>query len=1373
VHAPVSRVAAGTYERDEALEVDGKPFFFNGVQLRVDKNAAVFGPEYAYNSEKTRSLYKSASDLGFTTINVQVPWLSVQPDESVPASDAAYVVKGSPDETFSGGNIQTAFDSADEANQSLALLKFTIPSDYDYELTASKVRIYVDNEGNPQGDGADLFRSHDLKVYGLDDDWDDSDVTWDSLGVTDYDGQNLAIDGVDQTPLDVTPSWDRIKKANYYDLDVTDFVKAQYEGDGDRTVSVLLQSATPLDAESEVPISIDGLAGTYPPQLVLSSADERNFDWSYLDEAMRNASNNNLKFEIIWFGGDTTSNSMDNRIPYYVFQSVAKTLTTPSCASEPVFRADMTELKKAKLNACDRNHPAGAPLFKKRTAQTSQMYGVYDYLLDKADPKLLELETAALAKVMNHVAEWDASQNNGKHTTVGVQVSNESMTLSMEGSGSINGTSIGVSQSDIALEAWKDFDGFTTESTANNGADTFKEFNRHVLWNYYNELSKVVKESDYSVWTRANDARRGYSAVEYNQKVREAGGTSYLDFIGIDPYSASRADQYAFGHSQVWNGVDYSYGHNLPMIMEIGAEDGQYAVPYGLLSTLAGGGYYNIYELCGADEHGIFNSPAPGLGVGDCTYEGPFSDRSGNDTSAANRLKIDYLTGVNTMLQKIGHDVATKRPNGLSGTKLVYMNERQGAGSGRDVTAQLRSMDVTFRSHPLTIGTWSAETAGIAIERSATQFAFANAGAQATTFTLSDLAGEIASAQVGSYDDPSNDVTDNEWTKEADATVTTSGKDAVVTVPAFGVVRVITKGPVPQAAERLVEAESISDYTLDPGTVRQVWNDGASGGAWVKFGAAGMTQLPIGAKVTFRIQVPEAQRRTTIATRYRSGTDRAAVQLSVNGVPYSDPINMRAASGFAETSPADTVALRKGTNELTYEVTSPGVLGFDYVRLVNSLPGASAAVLINEDFGTAAAAPAFGFNRDATVSDGELKLNNNLGNETTAVKLFGPEVSGQSAVDVSFDWTYRGDRNSKGGMEFRDPYGRLVFAVMGATKSTGDNQLRYSTSGTDADSSNAKFVVEPTWTAQPITVGTTYTVRFQADFANKTISYRILDGTNVLVENANEPITATGLDRLVATSAYKENSNAQSVDNLLLTAAGDAPSPILAGRTVYAFGDSIVAGHRYTQASFIDFVARQEGMTLVKKAVNGATVLPSSNTIVDQLASAPAGQPDYIVFDGGTNDAYPATLDKLGAVSNGFDSELDVSTFAGAFENLIARMREKYPEADIVYTAVHRLGARDVETQEALREIELEACKKWGVTVADIYSTDLDTTDVTKRVTYSFDSLQASGLPGTADTTGSWEVDGVLRPTGTHPNFPAIEEFYAPVVASTLRDIRG
>jgi hypothetical protein len=151
------------------------------------------------------------------------------------------------------------------------------------------------------------------------------------------------------------------------------------------------------------------------------------------------------------------------------------------------------------------------------------------------------------------------------------------------------------------------------------------------------------------------------------------------------------------------------------------------------------------------------------------------------------------------MLKKIGHDIATMRPNGLAGTNLVFLNERQGAGGGRDVEATLRSMDVTFRSQPLTIGSFEAETAGVAIERSSTEFAFANASAQPATFTLSGLADGIASAEIGSYDDPSTDVTENTWAKETEATISAAGTDAIITVPPFAVARVVTKAPVPPA----------------------------------------------------------------------------------------------------------------------------------------------------------------------------------------------------------------------------------------------------------------------------------------------------------------------------------------------------------------------------------------------------------------------------------------------------------------------------------------------------------------------------------------------------------------------------------------------
>lgn len=432
-----------------------------------------------------------------------------------------------------------------------------------------------------------------------------------------------------------------------------------------------------------------------------------------------------------------------------------------------------------------------------------------------------------------------------------------------------------------------------------------------------------------------------------------------------------------------------------------------------------------------------------------------------------------------------------------------------------------------------------------------------------------------------------------------------------------------------------------------------------------------------------------------------------------------------------------------------------------------ALPAPPATVLVSESFETAAAAPAFGFDRDAAVSGGMLHLTNNLPNEGVAVKKFAPAVARDTLTDVSFDWSYHGASNSKGGLEFRDRYGRLVFAMQGATKTDGTRELRYSTTSTDSDSTSAKSAVEPTWRSAPLTVGRTYQVRVRADFTARTVSYRITDGTTTLVEATDVPTPAAQLHRLVAMGAYRTTTNAQRIDNLVIRGRGDATPATLRGSTMYTFGDSIIAGHLYRRAGVGEFVADQEQMTVRKHAVNGATVIDSSNDIAAQVQAAPAEDPDLVLFDGGTNDAYPATLAKLGTITEGFDGPFNTTTFAGAFEDLIARLKAKYPTADVVYLAVAKLGARDVAVQERLRGIELQILDKWDVPVADVYTSGLDTTDDGMRVTYSFDSLQSdNGLPGTAETTGSW--DSGARPTGTHPNFPAIEEFYAPIVSQAL-----
>lgn len=207
----------------------------------------------------------------------------------------------------------------------------------------------------------------------------------------------------------------------------------------------------------------------------------------------------------------------------------------------------------------------------------------------------------------------------------------------------------------------------------------------------------------------------------------------------------------------------------------------------------------------------------------------------------------------------------------------------------------------------------------------------------------------------------------------------------------------------------------------------------------------------------------------------------------------------------------------------------------------------------------------------------------------------------------------------------------------------------------------------------------------------------------------------------------------------------------LAGRSVYAFGDSIVYGHVYPR-SFVDIVTDQHGMTLTKFARNGATIgadpHASGGQIRAQVEEATAVAPDFVLFDGGTNDAQSIFRDQ----------RYDVGTYAGELERTLETMKQKWPTARIVYVAAHKLGSRDWNTQVALRGVTLRACHQWDVAIADVFGeTTFDTRDDAQRAEYTFDDL-VNGFPG---TNGS----------GTHPNMAGISTFYVPVVSARLEQM--
>ena len=415
--------------------------------------------------------------------------------------------------------------------------------------------------------------------------------------------------------------------------------------------------------------------------------------------------------------------------------------------------------------------------------------------------------------------------------------------------------------------------------------------------------------------------------------------------------------------------------------------------------------------------------------------------------------------------------------------------------------------------------------------------------------------------------------------------------------------------------------------------------------------------------------------------------------------------------------------------------------------------------IMEENFDGDSASENFSFNKGSEMKDGELIITKNMGNAEASVSEFAPEILGLKGVDFSFDW--RCDNANKMGFEFRDSYGRLLFAVCAAPQK---KELRTSTTGGAVDADKAASQAEPEWKSYSLDTSKTYTIRVHADFDKKLVSYQVAEkDSEVLVQQLNVPTDAVNLGKMIACSWW--DSKPQYMDNFELTAPEESAELPLKGKTIYAFGDSIVAGHQYTKASFADFVATREGMELQKFAVNGATILDAGymgGQILTQVMDAPEEAPDYVLFDGGTNDAEYIKNNEgvqYGSVTAEKNPDLfDTATFAGAFEKTVYEIKQKWPDAQILYTAVHKMGTRDNEVQEELHKLQLQICSKWEAAVANLYEdAALDTNDTNQKNNYTFDSLGSNGFPG---------VNG----SGTHPNLAAIEEFYVPIVAEALRD---
>lgn len=176
----------------------------------------------------------------------------------------------------------------------------------------------------------------------------------------------------------------------------------------------------------------------------------------------------------------------------------------------------------------------------------------------------------------------------------------------------------------------------------------------------------------------------------------------------------------------------------------------------------------------------------------------------------------------------------------------------------------------------------------------------------------------------------------------------------------------------------------------------------------------------------------------------------------------------------------------------------------------------------------------------------------------------------------------------------------------------------------------------------------------------------------------------------------------------------------LRGKTAIFIGDSICnAGTGGdTQDGWAGRIGMKNQMMFANKGVGGATFTKNTGWGTTCIAEMDLlGGPDYIIFEGGTNDA-----DRIGSILNGntpalfgtydnktYNTTFDQETFCGAVEYLIKRILDNYPSSKVGYIVAPKMGAtnngygKDDNNRRAYFETVMDICKKWGVPFINLW----------------------------------------------------------------------
>ena len=196
------------------------------------------------------------------------------------------------------------------------------------------------------------------------------------------------------------------------------------------------------------------------------------------------------------------------------------------------------------------------------------------------------------------------------------------------------------------------------------------------------------------------------------------------------------------------------------------------------------------------------------------------------------------------------------------------------------------------------------------------------------------------------------------------------------------------------------------------------------------------------------------------------------------------------------------------------------------------------------------------------------------------------------------------------------------------------------------------------------------------------------------------------------------------------------PDSPLWGHSALFVGDSICYAFDndfYYNAGWEGRLQDINGMDSLNLASPGASVSTfwADNRVVAQFDLTERTDFEFVVMHGVANDAAQSV--PVGALTDGFDAELNEDTFAGGLEALFREAKRRYPDATLGFIINYPLP---LFTTGAYPDIDdyvdvmTAACEKWGVHALDLYHDEEFCNNVLKVNTkqYLFDAVHPNAV---------------------------------------------